>query len=152
MTKLSIDFKPEVQSRKPARLRRMSLIIMSFSAVLLGLFILYVLMEKGYMALNQEEPTPTNQEILIACQEAMASNNIENSGGCECIASTALSEDILSAKEQYELKSYFKRLNFNKSLKDGKPPSALKLSREIGLKYGHPFLSKYGHCARTGLN
>ncbi|GEM_PF-5884990 len=152
MRKLSVDFKQETQSRDPARLRRMSLIIMSFAAVLLGLFILYVLMEKGYSALNESTPNLGKQELQLSCQEAMTSNNIVDSGGCQCITQAALSEGSLTPKQQSELKRYFTRLKFSSTLLNGKAPTALKLSREIGLKYGHPFLSKYGHCTRTGLS
>lgn len=151
MVKLPIYFKAEVEAQKNQRLRRMSLITMSFASVLLGLAILYGLMQEGYKYMNMSPVKTQTGELAFTCNRAMTRNKIRDLGGCRCLAKAAVPQKKLQPKRLTMLKKYYSDLEKSPTKLNGKPPSPLELSRSIGLFYGHPFIREYGACSVDGF-
>lgn len=151
MKKLPVRIRTVKSQQDTDRLRRMSLITMTFAAVLLGLFLLYGIIQQGYDYINTTPQKTAVGELAFACNRGMSNIGVRDSGGCRCLADAAINGGTLAPKRMNELKKYFARLKTAPESFSGEAPSQLEMSREVGLIYGHPFLRAYGRCRQTGL-
>lgn len=124
---------------------------MTFAGILVGAAICYGVAQEGIKFYRDTPAQTASGDMSFICNRAMSANNIRDNGGCRCIAEAAIKDGKLNHTRIQALSSYFLSLETTKNGLDGKVPTPLQLSREIGLVYGHPFLRAYGQCARTGF-